>query len=428
MSRPKSSVLKVIKGTVAEFMEDKALRLAAALAYYAIFSIGPLLVLAVGVAGLVMGEENVRKEVHELLKGLVGDKSAAAAESMMQSKDGGGSMMATVVGGAALLFGASGVFGQLQDALNTIWEVKPKPGQGIWGFIRQRFLSMTMVLGVGFLLLISMVLTTVVNSFSNYLGGLISFSGPLLQIINFVVAFGVITLLFAAIFKVLPDVQIRWRDVWVGAIGTALLFTLGKFLLGLYLGRESTSNAYGAGSAFVVIIMYIYYASLILFFGAEFTQVWVKQSGAVIRPSEHAVKLTDEERAEQGVPKERQVEAAAQGGPATTPATGGRRRSPDGPGKLQPVGSGRGLERGGEPPVRQPLTAAYAVNKDSMLDKSYKYTQRPGVGKPPLEQIQRRPWSFLTMALGAGLAAGIFFKFKTARKLFKWYVLARKLI
>lgn len=397
----------VLKEVGTDFMEDKALRLAAALAYYAIFSIGPLLVLVVGVAGLVMGEENVRREVQQQLQNFFGGNSAKLIDSMMSARSQEGSLLATIVGGAALLFGASGVFGQLQEALNTIWEVQPKPGQGIMGFIRQRFLSMTMVLGTGFLLLISMVLTTLISGLAGYVGNLISTPEWVIHAVNLVSSFGLITCLFAAIFKVLPDVTIHWRDVWVGAAVTAALFVVGKYLLGLYLGRESTTSAYGAGAAFVIIILYIYYASVILFFGAEFTQVYAKTYGSAIQPSANAERVTNEARAQQGNPRRK---------------------------KSSPVGSFHGHP--------QPALA-HAGGSASFdpVSTSMKYTHSTHPGQPltdqtpfparnvaPLEAIRRQPMSFVVMAAGAGLAAAFLFKYKTARRLLKVYTFARRFI
>jgi membrane protein len=305
------STWSYLKETINEFQQDRTLRLAAATAYYAVFSIGPLLVLVVGLAGLVFGEERVRQEVGRQLQSFVGPQSTHMIQSMMSAQQKGGSLLATIIGGVALVLGATGVFGQLQDSLNTIWGVTTKPGKSFVAFIRDRFFSMAMVLGVGFLLLVSMVLSAFVNAFAGYLGQLFSLPAWLLPVFNGVVSFLVISLLFALIFKVLPDVRIRWRDVWVGAFGTSLLFTAGKFLLGFYLSRETSASAYGAGSAFVVVLLYVYYSSLILYFGAEFTKVYAQRHGAHIQASTYAVKMTDQERADQGMPRQEHVEEVA---------------------------------------------------------------------------------------------------------------------
>jgi membrane protein len=294
----------IFKNTFTEFGEDKAMRLGAALAYYSVFSLAPLLLIAIGVAGLLFGEKYAHQQVSEQLSGLLGAGAAQTLESMMAARDKDSSLVATIVGMGILIFGASGVFGQLQDALNTIWEVKPKSRGGIWGFIRTRFLSMAMVLGTGFLLLVSLILTTVVSAAAGYMERITSVPESVLHVVNLILAFGVVTLLFAMIFKFLPDVNVKWRDVVIGAIGTALLFTGGKYLLGLYLGRETVASAYGAAGSFVVLLLWVYYSSLILLFGAEFTQVYAKQTGSWIAPSANARPVTDEERAQEGVPHE----------------------------------------------------------------------------------------------------------------------------
>src|SRR3954452_3678211 len=298
--------LQITKQTFSEFSEDNVLRLSAALAYYSIFSLGPLLIIIVGVAGIVLGQsgaESVRHQIQDALQSLLGPQSAKVVESMMSNQTKSGGIVTTVVGVVTLLLGASGVFGQLQDALNTIWGVKAKPGIGIWGFLRHRFLSFGMVLGIGFLLLISMVLTTALSAIMKNMGGLLPMSEAVAHTVNFVVSFGVIPLLFAIMFKFLPDVKVRWSDVWAGAVLTSLLFTIGKFLLGLYLGRASTTSSYGAAGSVVLILLWVYYASIIIFLGAEFTQVYAKARGHKTEPKKYAVPVTQEERAEEGMPE-----------------------------------------------------------------------------------------------------------------------------
>jgi len=299
------SAFNIIKGTASEFSEDNVLRLSAALAYYAMFSIGPLLAIVVGAAGLAFGHDSVRQQIHHSLQGMLGENSAKTVDSMMAARSHASSLITTIVGIVALLFGAAGVFGELQESLNTIWEVKAKPGAGIWELVRKRFLSLSMVLGVGFLLLVSLALSTALAGFSHMLNEKFPMGAFVGNTVNFIVSFGVVTLLFAMIFKYLPDVKIPWGKVWIGAIVTALLFTLGKFLLGLYLGKQSTASAYGAAGSVIVILMWVYYASVILFSGPEFTQVYAKQTGAKIVPSKHAVPVTEDERAEQGIPKDK---------------------------------------------------------------------------------------------------------------------------
>jgi membrane protein len=334
------SAFNVVKGTATEFSEDNVLRLSAALAYYAMFSIGPLLAIVVGVAGLAFGHDSVREQIHHSLQGMLGENSAKTVDSMMAARSHASSLITTIIGIVALLFGAAGVFGQLQDALNTIWEVKTKPGAGVWELIRKRFLSLSMVLGVGFLLLVSLALSTALAGFSHMLNEKFPMGALIGHLVNFMVSFGVITLLFALIFKYLPDVKIPWRKVWIGAIVTALLFTLGKFLLGLYLGRQSTASAYGAAGSVIVILMWVYYASVILLSGAEFTQVYAKQTGAKIVPSKHAELVTEEDRAQQGIPRDKT-------GPKKNPPQHDRVSitPPDAPGVVIPAASSKSVSQ-----------------------------------------------------------------------------------
>lgn len=297
-------VVRLLKATFADWMEDKALRLSAALAYYSIFSIAPLLIIAISLAGLVLGEEAVRGQLDDQLTGYVGAQAAAGMQSMIKSASKpASSWVGAIVGFATLLLGASGVFGQLKDALNTIWEVKAKGGVGIWGFMRERLLNFGMVLVIGFLLLTSLMITTALAALNGYFEsrlGIPPFFGGL---IAFIASLAVVTTLFALIFKVLPDAQIEWRNVWTGALVTALLFEIGKFGLSYYLGRESTASSYGAAGSVVLILLWVYYASCILLFGAEFTQVYARESGPRIIPSPGAVAVTKEGRAQQGLAK-----------------------------------------------------------------------------------------------------------------------------
>jgi membrane protein len=212
---------------------------------------------------------------------------------MMAAQKHGSSVVATIIGIGALLFGAAGVFGGLQDALNSIWSVKAKPHAGVMGLIRSRFLSLAMVLGTGFLLLVSMALSTFLAAVTDSLGSHL-FSAIIVQALNFVVSFAVTTVLFAMIFKYLPDVNIPFRDVWVGATGTALLFSIGKYFLALYLGRASTTSVYGAAGSVIVVLLWVYYASVILFFGAEFTRAFAVARGTRIGVRNYAMPASRE--------------------------------------------------------------------------------------------------------------------------------------
>ncbi len=296
-------IYKLLKATFDGFMEDNALRLSAALAYYSVFSIAPLLVIAISVAGLVLGQDAVRGELGGQLTAYVGAQAAESVQSMVQSASKpSDSWTGAVIGFVTLLVGASGVFGQLQDALNTIWEVRAKPGASVvTGFIRNRLLNFGMVLVIGFLLLTSLMLTTAVAALSKYLGDAAHLSPILGAIFGFIASLGVEVLLFAFIFKVLPDAQVRWRNVWIGALVTGLLFEVGKFGLSFYLGRESTASSFGAAGSVVLLLLWVYYASCILLFGAEFTQVYAKETGHQILPSAGAEAVTEEKRAQEGL-------------------------------------------------------------------------------------------------------------------------------
>ena len=297
-----ASYWQVLKAAGLEWMKDKIPQLGAALAFYSVLSMAPLLVIAIAVAGMVFGQEAASGQLDAQIRELVGKEGAGAVKEMLANaqkpREG---ILATVVGVVTLLVAASGVFGQLQDSMNTIWEVEPKPGRGIWGLIKDRFLSLSMVFGVGFLLLISLILSSALSALGGAFGGLLPVPEALLHGVELVVSFTVVTLLFAMIYKFLPDVKIAWGDVWFGSVITALLFTAGKFAIGLYLGKSSFGSAYGAAGSLVVLLVWIYYSSQILFFGAEFTKAYANQKGSRIRPDEGARPVTAEARAHQGL-------------------------------------------------------------------------------------------------------------------------------
>jgi len=234
--------------------------------------------------------------VDDQLRGSLGNAGATALQDMIaHARKPEKNVVASILGVAMLLFGAGGVFGQLQDALNTVWGVKRRSGRGLKGILKDRFLSFAMVLGTGFLLLTSMVVSAVLQGLSEYMGSILSLPPALWAGVSAVVSFVVIAALFAAIFKLLPDVQIEWRDVFSGALFTAALFTIGKFALAWYLGREATASAYGATGALAIVLLWVYYSSIILLFGAEFTQVAAVQRGGAIRPDRDAVLVDDDE-------------------------------------------------------------------------------------------------------------------------------------
>ena len=279
----------LFRDTFRGWSEDKALRLSAALAYYSVFSIAPLLVITIAIAGLVLDDEAATGQIYDAMKGYVGAQAAAGVQAMVESaaKPRSG-VIATVVGAATLLLGASGVLGQLKDALNTIWEVEVKKGVGLRFLIRSKFLNFGMVLVIGLLLLTSLLLSSLLAALNQSMEQVLELPAWVWTTLASVVSLGVVATLFAMLFKFLPDATIRWRDVWIGAILTAVLFELGKFALGWYLGRQSTADAYGSAGSVVLLILWVYYASCILLFGAEFTQVYAAASGHVIRPSAYA--------------------------------------------------------------------------------------------------------------------------------------------
>ncbi len=284
-------ILPILKETASEWMEDQAPSLGAALAYYTAFSLAPLLLIAIGIAGFFFGREAAQGQIFDQLRSLLGEASGKAIQDMVQNantKPATG-VMAAIIGVVTLLFSASGVFGQLQASLNAIWGVQPKPGRGILGIIQDRILSFGFILVVGFLLLVSLLLTAAIALVGDRFGGMVPGMEALIQILNSVLSLALVTLLFAMIFKFLPDAKIAWHDVWIGAFITAVLFTVGKFVLGLYLGKSGVASSYGAAGSLIVLLLWVYYSSQILFFGAEFTQVYANRFGSHVAPADNAV-------------------------------------------------------------------------------------------------------------------------------------------
>jgi membrane protein len=284
----------LLKTTLFEWLDDQAPTLGAALAYYTVFSLAPLLIITIGIAGLFFGAEAAQGQIFDQLRGLLGEASGKAMQEIVQSasaepKTG---VVATVIGFVTLLFGASGVFGQLQASLNIIWGVQPKPDRGILGIIRDRTLSFGFILVVGFLLLVSLLLTAAIAFVGKQFGTMVPGMEALIQLLNSVLSLAVITLLFAMMFKILPDAKIAWRDVWIGAFITALLFTIGKFALGFYLGRSGVASSYGAAGSLIVLLLWVYYSSQIVFFGAEFAQVYANRFGSRVTPSSNAIAVS----------------------------------------------------------------------------------------------------------------------------------------
>ena len=291
----------LLRATLLDWYEDRAQRLGAALAYYTIFALAPGLVIVMALAGMLLGpgaEQQILREVQEL----IGEQGATAIAALIQNARGEtlgatGTALALI----PLIFGLWGVFGELQDGLNTIWGVTPKPGRRVFAIIKQRFWSFAMVVGTGFVLLVSLVVSAWLAAVGTYIGYLLPAPALVLETVNFVLSLVVITASFALIFKLLPDVHVAWRDVWLGAALTSFFFTLGKFVIGLYLGKSAVASAYGAASSLVIVVVWVYYSAQILLFGAEFTKVWTRRRGGGAIPEKTAVPITQEARAEQGL-------------------------------------------------------------------------------------------------------------------------------
>ena len=283
-----------LKQTFQEWLQDKAPQLGAALAYYTVFSLAPLVLVLLAIVGVIFRDDpaGTWDKIAEQMGYFLDPSAVQVVQSIAQkASQSGKSTLATLIGVALAVFGASAVFGQLQDALNTIWGVKAKPGRGVWGFLRSRFLSFGMVAGICFLLLVSLAVEALLKAFSHYVQSVLPGGIVIALTIYVVFDFAVVVLLFAMIFKFLPDVEIQWRDVWIGAVITAILFGIGKWLLGFYLGSGAAGSAYGAASSLITLLLWVYYSSQILLFGAEFTQVYASRAGRRLKPAKYAVRF-----------------------------------------------------------------------------------------------------------------------------------------
>jgi membrane protein len=283
-----------VKEAAAEWQQDKASRLAAALAYYAIFSLTPLIIIIIAIAGSLFGEAAARGQIITQIEGAVGKEGAAFIQTLLQNTGHGGAgtgIAASILGIVVLLFGATGLFVELQDALNTVWNVAAKPNLGVKDFIRKRLLSFLTIFSIGFLLLVSLVVSTVLSAVSHFTNTTLFEFDIFWQIVNSVIAFGAIVVLFATIYKLLPDVKITWSDVWIGSVITSFLFMIGRALLGLYLGKTAFGSTYGAAGSLIIVLVWFYYSAQILFFGAELTQVYARRHGSRIVPNRYAVSV-----------------------------------------------------------------------------------------------------------------------------------------
>jgi membrane protein len=338
-------IVSMVKEAFTDWNEDNAPRLGAALSYYTIFSIAPLLLISIALAGLAFGQEAAQGRIVGQIEGLIGHDAAKGVQEMIENaRKPGEGVMATVFGLAMLLFGAGGAFNELRAALDVIWEIPPRKGGGLLALVKERIASFGMVLVVGFLLLVSLVISAGISLLE--VKGTFAGSGVVLQILNNAVSLAVITVLFALIFKYLPDAHppVGWKDIWVGAVITAALFTLGKFGIGLYLGRSSVASAYGAAGSLVLLLVWVYYSAQILFFGAELTQVYARRHGSRL-----------------GLPEKTEAAAASGGEPSArdagrvVPATKEGRHPPRG---QHPVGT----DIPG-PVIAQPMPPTSAVGR-----------------------------------------------------------------
>lgn len=285
-------VFALVKKTVVQWLDDKAPRLAASLAFYTLLSLAPMLVVSVSIAGLVFGEEAARGQIAGQLNGLLGPSGAATVQTILaHAKSPSSGVIGAIVGIAVAIFGASGVFGELQTSLDLIWKVESRPGRGIKGFLHDRVFSFTLVMGVAFLLLVSLVVSAGLAAIGAYFSHVLPGGEAVWHVLNIAISIAITGVLFGLIFKVVPDVEIRWREVWRGALVTAVLFTGGKFLIGLYLGRSTVASPFGAAGSVVALVVWIYYSAEILFFGAELTRAEVEQRGRHVQPTKNAVPI-----------------------------------------------------------------------------------------------------------------------------------------
>ncbi|MEO6731039.1 MAG: YihY/virulence factor BrkB family protein [Ferruginibacter sp.] len=282
---------EVLKNSFKGFDEDKVTKLSGSLAYYTVFSLGPLLIVIISLCGMFLRREAVEGEIYGQLAGFVGADTAAQLQEIIKNASlAGKSKIAAIIGGITLLIGATTVFAEIQDSINGIWGLKPKPKRGWVKFLQNRFLSFSVIISLGFLLLVSLGINYIIDGFSDRLSNRFpEVAVVIFYVINVCITLGVTALLFGVIFKVLPDANIQWKDVTAGAIATALLFMLGKFAISFYISKSNVGSTYGAAGSLVVLLLWVYYSSLILYFGAEFTKAYAVKYGSNIYPNNYAV-------------------------------------------------------------------------------------------------------------------------------------------
>ena len=310
-------IWKVLKNCIKGFSEDKVPKLSASLAYYTVFSLGPLLIVILYLCGIFFGREAIEGSIYGQMRSFVGQDAALQIQEMIKNASlSSGSTVAATIGIVTLLIGATSVFAEIQDSINTIWGLKRKPTAGWFVLVKTRLLSFGVIGSLGFLLLVSLGITAIVESISSRL--IKQFPGiavPAFYIFNLVLTIGVVTTLFAVIFKVLPDAKIKWKDVWAGAIATTILFMLGKFAITFYISKSNIGGTYGAAGSLVVLLVWVYYSSFILYFGAEFTKAWAVRFGSEINPNSYTVfakkiEVKEENKSLQNVEKEKERDDA----------------------------------------------------------------------------------------------------------------------
>lgn len=292
------SAWKILKDTFVGFSDDKALKFSAALSYYTVFSLAPLLLLMISLAGIFFGEEAVRGHLFGEINGLIGNQAAAQVQDMIKNLElSGKSTTAVIIGAVTLIIGATTVFSEIQDSINIIWRVKAKPKRGWVKIIKDRLLSSSIIIGLGFLLIVSLLINGMLKALNQWLVNIFpDVTVILFNVLDVFLSFAVISLLFGAIFKILPDVKIHWRDVRMGAFFTACLFMLGRYLIGLYIETTGTASTYGAAGSLIIILVWVYYTAAIMYLGAEFTRAYADFTGLRIQPADYAVYVEQTER------------------------------------------------------------------------------------------------------------------------------------
>ena len=286
-------IWKVTVPSFKGFIEDKIPKYSAALAYTTVFSFGPLLVVIIFLCSIFFGEEATQGKIYGQMVQFVGQDAALQLQTIIRnaSLSNKGSL-AAVIGIITLLFGATAVFAEIQDSVNTIWGLKAKPKRGLWKILRNRFLSFSVVVSLGFLLLVSLAVSTIIEGLSDRLkSSFPDVAVVIFYILNLLISFLVITALFALIFKVLPDARTKWKDIWPGALASGILFMIGKFAISFYIGKSNVGSTYGAAGSLVILLLWVYYSAMILYLGAEFARAWSSHKGTAIHPNDYAVAL-----------------------------------------------------------------------------------------------------------------------------------------